>query len=129
MKRLSLVLTVIGVGAFMVQTASASLLYSEAFNYSAGNLVGNGGWSGAASTGLQVVSGNLTYPGLPDQGGNELEIVNGAAQTAYATFANQTSGQIYYSFLFDPTAVDSANNYFTALNPGTSVSKWRQRRD
>ena len=69
----------------------------------------------------KLVSGDLTYAGLADQGGNELEIVNGAAGTTYKTFANQTSGQIYYSFLFDPTAVNSANNYFTAMNPGTTT--------
>jgi hypothetical protein len=58
---------------------------------------------------------------LADQGGNELQIANGSAGTSEIQFANQTSGQIYYSFLFDPTAVDSANNYFTAMNPGTGT--------
>jgi len=125
MKHLFSVVTTIGVSALVIQTAHASPLFSEAFNYNPGNLVGNvngsSTWSGAASTGLQVVSGNLTYPGLADQGGNELEIINGSAQTGYIQFANQTSGQVYYSFLFNSTAADSANNYFTALNPGTSV--------
>jgi hypothetical protein len=126
MKRLSLVLTAIGASALVIQTAHASLLFSEAFNYNTGVLGGNvnpgnsTAWS-AGNSGLTVVSGNLTYPGLPDQGGNELQIANGSAGTIYNTFANQTSGQIYYSFLFDPTAVDSANNYFTALNPGVAT--------
>ena len=119
MKRLPLVL--VGVGCMLFQSAQATLLFSDGFNYNTGNLVGNGAWTGGASTGQQIVSGNLTYAGLPDLGGNELEIINGAAQTAYAQFANQTSGQIYYSFLFNATAVNSANNYFTAMNPGTST--------
>ena len=68
-----------------------------------------------------MVSGNLTYAGLADSGGNELQIANGAAGTIYNTFANQTSGQVYYSFLFNATAADSANNYFTALNAGNNT--------
>jgi hypothetical protein len=122
MKRLSLVL--VGVGCMLFQSAQATLLFSEAFNYSPGALQGqvNGSstWTGGNS-GLTIVSGNLTYAGLADQGGNELEIANGAAGSTEIQFATQTSGQIYYSFLFDPTAVDSANNYFTAMNPGTST--------
>lgn len=114
----------VGVISFVLK-ANATLLFSEAFNYSAGGLGANvnpGGstWTGA-NAGLSIVSGNLTYPGLADQGGNELQIANATAGTSYATFANQTSGQIYYSFLFDPTVVDGANTYFTAMNPGTTV--------
>jgi hypothetical protein len=123
MKRLSLV--AVGVGCMLFQSAQATLLFSEAFNYSPGNLVGNGAWTGGASTGQQIVSGNLTYTSTPslqeDLSGNELEIINGAAQTSIATFATQTSGQIYYSFLFNATAVNSANNYFTAMNPGATT--------
>jgi len=123
MKCLSLVL--VGVGCMLFQGAQATLLFSDAFNYNAGALGGNnnpGGnaWQGGA-TGLSIVSGNLTYTGLPDQGGNELQIANGAAGTSYITFANQTSGQIYYSFLFNASVVDSANTYFTAMNPGTTA--------
>ena len=123
MKRICLVF--IGVGCILFQSAQATLLFSEAFNYNTGNLTGNvnPGNSSTWTTGnsaFSIVSGNLTYAGLADQGGKELQINNGTATSTYITFANQTSGQIYYSFLFDPTAVDSANNYFTALNPGTA---------
>ena len=124
MKRLSLI--AMGVGCMLFQSAQATLLFSEAFNYNTGVLGGNvnpgnsTAWS-AGNANITVVSGNLTYPSLTDQGGNELQIANGAAGTIYNTFANQTSGQIYYSFLFDPTVVNSANNYFTAMNPGTST--------
>ena len=124
MKRLSLVL--VGVGCMLFQSARATPLFSEAFNYTAGSALqnqvnpGSSTWTGGNS-GLSIVSGNLTYAGLADQGGNELQIANGSAGTSYITFANQTSGQIYYSFLFDPSIVNGANNYFTAMNPGTST--------
>jgi hypothetical protein len=124
MKSLSLVL--VGVGCMLCQSAQANLIFSEAFNYNTGNLTGNvnPGSSTTWTTGnsaFSIVSGNLTYDGLTDLGGNELQIANGTATSTYITFANQTSGQIYYSFLFNASAADSANNYFTALNPGTSA--------
>src|ERR1035437_5903801 len=97
----------VGVISFVLK-ANATLLFSEAFNYSAGST-----WNGGAAG--FIASGNLTYSGLADQGGNELQIANGTAGTSYATFLNQTSGQIYYSFLFNPTVVDSGNTYFTAM--------------
>ena len=116
----------IAVSSLAIQSAQAQLLFSEAFNYDVGVLGGNvnpgnsTAWS-SGNSGLTIVAGNLTYAGLADQGGNELQIANGAAGTIYNTFLNQTSGQVYYSFLFNPTAADSANNYFTAMNPGTST--------
>ena len=84
-----------GIGCLLFQRAQATLLFSEAFNYNTSGLGANvnpGGstWTGANS-GLNIVSGNLTYGGLADQGGNELQIANGAAGTSYITFANQTS--------------------------------------
>lgn len=127
MKRLSLAVAGICALCLTFQSAHASLLFSEAFNYAPGGLGGNinpgnlTAWS-SGNANLTVVSGNLTYAGLADSGGNELQIANGvSAGTIYNTYANQTSGQVYYSFLFDATAADSANNYFTALNPGTST--------
>jgi PEP-CTERM motif len=117
----------LGALCFTFQTAHATLLFSEAFNYTSGTtLVPNtnpstGNPWNTGNAGLTIASGNLTYAGLADQGGNELQIANGAAGSAYTTFANQTSGQVYYSFLFNATAADSANNYFTAMNPGTSA--------
>jgi len=113
---------VAGASCLLLQNANASLLFSEAFNYTPGTaLSGNGPWTTGSSPGLTIGSGNLTYPGLADQGGNDLVIVNGTATSGIATYANQTAGQVYYSFLFDPTVVDSGNQFFTALNPGTST--------
>ncbi len=126
MKRLSLAIAAISAVCLTFQTAHASLLFSEGFNYSPGVLGGNinpgnsTAWS-AGNSGLTVASGNLTYAGLADLGGNELQIANGSAGTIYNTFANQTAGQVYYSFLFNATAADSANNYFTAMNAGVAT--------
>jgi hypothetical protein len=104
----------------------STVLFSDSFGYSTGAFSGdiNPGnttaWTGA-NAGITIVGTDLTYAGLADQGGNALQIQNGAAGTVYNTFLNQTSGQIYYSFLFNASVVDSANTYFTAMNPGTTV--------
>jgi hypothetical protein len=118
-------LLAVGVACLLLQSAQASLLFSEAFNYNTGALQnrvnpGGGTWTGG-NNGLQIVAGNLTYSGLADQGGNALQIQNASAGSSYITYANQTSGQVFYSFLFNPSVVNSGNNYFTALNPGNST--------
>ncbi len=121
MKRLSLV--VIGIGCLLFQSAQATLLFSDNFDsYAIGAAgTGDGTWSGANS-GLNIASGSLTYGSLyTDSTGTMLSIANGAAGSIVNTYASQTSGQVYYSFLFDPTVVDSGNTYFTALNPGTGA--------
>jgi hypothetical protein len=124
--KIQLWVAVLGVSCLLLQSASATLLFSEAFNYSPGALAGktNPGnstaWTTAATT-LSITSGDLTYPGLADQGGNELSITNGSATSSINTFANQTSGQIYYSFLLDVVTQDSGNQYFTAMNPSTTA--------
>jgi hypothetical protein len=113
---------VAGASCLILQSANATLLFSEAFNYTPGTaLSGNGPWTTGSSPGLTIGSGNLTYSGLADQGGNDLVIVNGTATSGIATYANQTAGQVYYSFLFDPQVVNGGNNYVTALNPGTGA--------
>lgn len=124
--RIQLWIAVAGASCLLLQSAHATLLFSDAFNYTPGNLSGkiNPGnstaWSTAGAT-LGIVSGDLTYAGLADLGGNELSITNGSATSSINTFANQTSGQLYYSFLLDVITADSGNNYFTAMNPGTTA--------
>ena len=116
------ILLVATAAGFLVQSAHATLLFSDGFNYSTGGLgsVGTPTWSGG-NNGLIVTNANLTYSGLQDLGGNALLLTNGSGGSSVATYANQTAGQVYYSFLFDPLAVDSGNNYFTALNPSTTA--------
>jgi hypothetical protein len=111
----------------LFQNVQATVLFQEGFNYTAGSSLGGSvnpgnstAWNGG-NAGLNIGSGNLTYPNLPDQGGNDLSISNATAGTSINTFANTTSGQIYYSFLLDVTTVDGANDYITALNPGSTV--------
>jgi hypothetical protein len=111
------------VAGLMVQSAQASTLFSEAFDYTAGTGLGGSvnpgnstAWNGG-NAGLTITNVNLTYPGLADQGGNALSIVNGSSGSSINTFVPVTSGLIYYSFLLQVNTPDGANQYYTALNP------------
>ena len=113
-----------------LQRADATLLFEDGFNYNTGGLnasdVSPAGLSGNAwssgSSHITVVSGNLTYSGLQDLGGNSVQDVWGvSAGSVINTYANQTGGSIYYSFLLDATVAPSANQYLTSLNPGTGA--------
>jgi hypothetical protein len=117
-------LLVVGVSCLLISSAQATLLFSEGFDYTSGTgLSGSGPWSsGGNSAALAIGAGNLTYPGLLDLGGNELIINNGTATSSVATFTSQTSGKVYYSFLFNAAAVNSANSYFTAMNNASTGS-------
>jgi hypothetical protein len=112
------------------QSAHATLLFEDGFNYNAGGLNGSdvspAGLSGNAwssgSSHITVVSNNLTYTGLQDLGGNSIQNVWGvSAGSVVNTYTAQTSGTIFYSFLLNCTTAPSANQYLTALNPGSAA--------
>jgi hypothetical protein len=107
----------------------ATLLFEDGFNYPVGalnttsvsppNLSGNA-WSSGSSR-ITVVSGNLTYSGLSDPGGNSIQdIWNGSAGSVVNTYTAQTSGNIYYSFLLNCSAAPSISTFLTALNPAAN---------
>jgi hypothetical protein len=117
-------------GCLAVQSARAVVLFNDGFNYAVGGLnasdVSPAGASGNAwssgSSHITVVSGDLTYSGLQDLGGNELQDVWGvSAGSVVNTYTAQTSGSIFYSFLLNVTTAPSASTYLTALNPGTGA--------
>jgi hypothetical protein len=112
------------------ESVHATLLFQDGFNYPTGGLnasdVSPSGTSGNAwssgSSRITVMTGNLTYSGLQDLGGNSIQdIWNGSAGSAVNTYTAQTSGNIYYSFLLNCSAAPSTSIYLTALNPGTGA--------
>jgi|ERR1039458_2435671 hypothetical protein len=129
MKRLSLVLIAVGACALIIQNAQATPLFSDGFNYTVGDFLGAGTttppWllqSSTAGSQLSISSPNLTYPGLPDLGGNALTVNSGvASDRGYAALSSAiTSGSVYYSFLIECTALPTSNSYLTALTPSTT---------
>ena len=122
-------LLAVAAGCLAIQSAQATLLFSEGFNYPAGGITGQVNGNGTAWTGNNNITVDatdplLTYPGLNNISVNNLKDVwgvsSGSAANSPAFASAVSSGQIYYSFLLDITALPSATgtgSYVTALNP------------
>ena len=91
--------------------AQVTLPFYDGFNYSAGgSLAGNGSWAAASGSGtVTVASGNFSYAGLTNSIGNDVSGIptSSSARTA-VSFTSQTSGTVYFSFLFKVNIVPSA---------------------
>src|SRR5206468_3018718 len=89
-----------------VSVVSAQRLLTEDFNYATGPLttVIGGSWvhfSGETNN-VQVIAGNLTYPGYvtdpsPTSGRVMLDSVEGNGEDAFIKFTRTNSGTVYYS--------------------------------
>jgi hypothetical protein len=96
--------------------AQANLPLYEAFDYGAGNLVGNAlegtPWTETGTqtaSPIQVSNGSLTYSGLPASVGGKITLGNGSNyEDAGLDIVGQTSGTLYASFVLN------------VLNPGTA---------
>jgi hypothetical protein len=129
--RLTLVkLLAVAAGCLAFQSAQATLLFSEGFNYPAGGLGANVNpgnsvaWTGNNNITVDATDPLLTYSGLNNISVNNLKDVwgvsSGSAANSPAFASAVTSGQIYYSFLLDITALPSTTgtgSFLTALNP------------
>ncbi|TZF85505.1 T9SS type A sorting domain-containing protein (plasmid) [Pedobacter sp. BS3] len=70
-----------------------------------------------------VTSGNLSYPGLPASTGNKIRF--GAEEGAYYhTFAGQSSGTVYGSFILNVTSLPTfaQSDYITCLGSETQLT-------
>jgi hypothetical protein len=123
----------VGAAGLSFHSAQAQGLFSEGFNYTVGGNLGGQVNPGNSTAWTAGGAGNLTIASVAqaytDSLGNTLQNNNanslsdawGTAGSTVNTFANQTSGSVYYSFLIDMTAFDGANDYVTSLNPGTTA--------
>jgi len=112
--------------------AQASLPVYEAFDYAAGNLIGNAGWTQTGGNVLgfvQVVDTSLTYTDLPDSVGRKVAVLNA---TNYedpgfdiVTTGNQTdASSIYASFILNVVAEGNTTGdyifHFCSAGQGSS---------
>jgi hypothetical protein len=96
-------------------------LFQDSFNYTNGNLAGQGSWIGyGTGTPIQVQSGNLSYTGFGLSSGSELAMNALGTNGAYSTFSSVSSGSVYCSFLLavtgPPNNLSSANFFATLGN-------------
>ena len=101
--------------------ARGALLLQDSFNYTNGNLAGQGPWIGyGTGTPIQVQSGNLSYPGFGLSSGSELAMNALGTNGAYSTFSSVSSGSVYCSFLLAVTGPlnnlsDGTKDFFATL--------------
>jgi hypothetical protein len=118
----SKMLLVAGACCLLVQSANATLMFSDGFNYTSGTqLSSDAPWSGGGAN-ITIGSANLTDPPLQDlsPSGNDLTLQSGIASgTAVVNFnpSNITSGTIFFSFLLQPTTMPTGNNELMDLLP------------
>lgn len=101
-----------------------ALLLEDHFDYTAGDLVTVASANWTSSTGgnqVTVVSGNLSYPTLALSTGSQLDL-GATGNDPVRSFTNQTSGDIYYSFLLNVVSrgtlsgnSESSSTYLFAL--------------
>ena len=94
----------------------AGLLFDESFNYTAGDSVAAHGWVGhsysSPNNTIYVTSPGLTYPGYPSSGvGNAASMTN-FGEDVHVNFPAQTSGTVYYAFMVNFSAANTAGDYF-----------------
>ena len=131
-------LTLLVMSFFIVSIVSAQRLLTEDFNYSAGDLtnVSGGLWHHYSGTikPIQVVSGNLTYPGYVTDPTTEAKIMLDTAklnaEDAYIEFTKVDTGSVYCTFLLnvlDNSSLLSNNSdtgeFFISFLPAKSHKK------
>lgn len=119
---------------FCFTTLNAQLLH-EPFGYTPDPTLGlaaqsAGVWQRVNSgDSILVEAGNLSYTGLPTSTGNRITF-GGSGTDYYTSFANQTAGTIYYSFLLNVATVaplSATGDYFTGFIENGSTTNYFAR--
>lgn len=116
----------------IINTSQAQLLMHEPFNYTPHPT--DGLWVQSGAVWLRINSGDsilvdnnsLTYPGLATSTGNKAKY-DAAGSDYYRTFAAQTSGTVYYSFILNVSSLSThttTGGYFTSLVQGSSTTSY-----
>lgn len=111
------------------QTSPSQVLFTENFDYPAGDSIGAHGWvynTGTTNT-IFVTSPGLTFPGYPLSGiGNSCRLRNNG-NDAYKSFAADSTGIMYLSFMVKVDSAKTAGDYFIALISPTSTTNYTAR--
>src|SRR6478735_8473115 len=91
----------------LCQSTSAALLFYDGYNYTAGEILGEGSsvanWANPKSN-ITIGEDSLSYGGLPAASGKCVRVNGGSsnldgARTAANVWSSQTNGTLYFSFL------------------------------
>lgn len=94
-------------GVIHASRAHAALLFHDSFNYTAGETLGTSSsiadWENAKSN-ITIAEGSLSYAGFQTSTGNRVNVNGGSSnldgtRTVAGSWASQTNGTLYFSFL------------------------------
>jgi hypothetical protein len=99
-------------------------LFSDDFNYSTGNLAGQGGWTGFSSTAtpIQVTTPGLTYTNYVGSGNyNAVTLGTSGQDASHKLSSSVNSGSVMVSAMVKVTATQTNGDYFMHFGTGTST--------
>lgn len=127
MRRLFLLTTMLF--ALLCVNANAQILFTENFDYPAGDSIGAHGWvwnTGTTNT-IKVATSGLDFPGYSLSGiGNQCHLMNNG-NDAYKPIIPDSTGSIYTSFMIAFDSIRTGGDYFFALLPGNSTTNYAAR--
>ena len=99
-------------------------LFNDVFNYTVGNLAGNGDWkdfdyNAKGGEPVKLVSGGLKYMNYQTRAQGLAVELNGAGMDAVAKFGG-VGGAVYASMLVSVSEASATGDYFFAFNKGAS---------
>ena len=116
-----------------VPTANATptaLLLVENFDYVAGTLLTNNGWTAHSASGtnpIEVNNGGLTYTDYPSSGIGNAAILQASGEAVHRTFPVTNSGVVYVSFLINVTSTWTTSDYVFNLGNDPIGTGYRAR--
>jgi len=111
-------------------TSTSQVLFTENFNYPAGDSIGAHGWiwnTGTTNT-IFVTAPGLTYSGYPLSGvGNACRLRNNGNDAYKQINSADSIGSLYLSFMVRVDSAKTPGDYFIALIPPTSTTQYTPR--
>lgn len=119
MKSVKLI-AVIATAFFLISGNGNCQLLVDNFDYPAGDLLTNNGWSSHSGAGTQAVtvnSGGLSFPGYNLSGIGNSALLDNNGEDVNRTFTQQTSGAVYAAFMINVQSVSAGYFLHFAGNP------------
>jgi hypothetical protein len=113
-------IAVIATAFFLISANSYCQFLVDNFDYTAGDLLTNNGWSSHSGTGTQAVtvnSGGLSFPGYNLSSIGNAALLDNNGEDINRTFTQQTSGAVYAAFMVNVQTVSAGYFLHFAGNP------------